>query len=126
MNKLRWSESISFKDGVKATVAWYLENLEGEVDRECVLVYGAAGWIGGQFCRIMEDQGVEYVAAKCKVGDDPDDVIRDEIHQVAPTHVASFLGRAFGPGSNTADYLEGGPDKLAYVILSDATSQDLP
>ena len=30
----------------------------------------------------------------------------------SPTHVASFIGRTHGPGSNTVDYLEGGPDKL--------------
>jgi hypothetical protein len=31
---------------------------------------------------------------------------------MAPSHVISFIGRTHGPGSNTIEYCEGGPDKL--------------
>ena len=115
-DELGWSETTSFEDGLKATVSWYLQNMECKLERERVLVYGGGGWIGGMFCQILQEQGVEYVAATCRVGDDSDSVVREEILQVAPSHVASFLGRAFGPGSNTIDYLEGGTDKLVINL----------
>ena len=108
-----WKEtSKSFQEGLKETVSWYLENSAEEPDRERILVYGANGWIGGQFVSILEKEGVEYAVAKKRLGDDPDKAIEEEILSVSPTHIASFIGRTHGPGSNTIDYLEGGPDKL--------------
>ena len=79
-------------------------------------MYGAKGWIGGQFVSLLEKEGVEYVLGERKVGDDPDESIEAEILSVAPTHVASFIGRTHGPGSNTIDYLEGGPDKVSINV----------
>ena len=89
-----------------------LKNSAAEPDRERILIYGANGWIGGQFVCILEKEGVEYVVAKKRLGDDPDEAIEEEILSVSPTHIASFIGRTHGPGSNTIDYLEGGPDQL--------------
>jgi len=107
-----WKEAKSFQEGLKETVSWYLQNSATEPDRERILVYGANGWIGGQFVDILEKEGVEYVAAKKRPGDDPDEAIEEEILSFSPTHIASFIGRTHGPGNNTVDYLEGGPDKL--------------
>ena len=107
-----WKETKSFQEGLKETVSWYLQTSPTESDRERILVYGANGWIGGQFVSVLEKEGVEYVFAKKRLGDDPDKAIEEEILSVSPTHIASFIGRTHGPGSNTIDYLEGGPDKL--------------
>ena len=76
-------------------------------------------WIGGQFVSMLEKEGVEYVVAKKRLGDDPDESIEEEILSVSPTHIASFIGRTHGPGSNTIDYLEGGPDKLCVTMCMD-------
>ena len=107
-----WKETISFQEGLKETVSWYLHKSDAEPDRERILIYGANGWIGGQFVGLLEKEGVEYAVAKKRLGDDPDEAIEEEILSVSPTHIASFIGRTHGPGSNTIDYLEGGPDKL--------------
>jgi len=101
---------------LRQTVSWYLENQGAETVREKILVYGANGWIGRQFVSLLEKEGVEYAVGKKRLGDDPDESIEEEILSVSPTHVASFIGRTHGPGNNTADYLEGGPDKLVINI----------
>ena len=108
-----WQESVSFKNGLKDTVAWYLHKQPAlSQDRERIMIYGANGWIGGQFVNLLKKEGVEYIVGKGRLGDDLDAVIEQEILTVAPTHVASFIGRTHGPGNDTVDYLEGGPDKL--------------
>ncbi len=115
-NDLGWSQLVAFPEGIKKTVAWYMENPSRDPDRLRVLVYGSKGWIGGQFIDILQSQDVEYVIGKCHMGDAPDHDIEDEILRVAPTHVASFIGRTHGPGNNTIDFLEGGPDKLTINL----------
>lgn len=71
-----------------------------------VLVFGANGWIGQQFLRntthtvqIAQSRPEQYKSAA------------DEIAEVAPQVVCSFIGRTHGPGSPTIDYLEQ-PGKL--------------
>ena len=111
--ELKWQECVSWKDGLKQTVSWYLTESQLKADREKILVFGANGWIGGQFVMLLQREGVEYVVSKSRLGDDSDDTIESEILSATPTHVACFIGRTHGPGNNTIDYLEGGPDKLA-------------
>ena len=115
-NELGWSEQTSFEVGLKSTVDWYLTNKIERESEELILIYGAGGWIGGQFSHLLDDQGIKYVAGKSRIGDDPDQVIEKEVLDVAPTHVVSFIGRTHGPGNNTIDYLEGSPDKLAINL----------
>ena len=110
---LDWKESKSLQEGLRETVSWYLQRNDTAPDREKILIYGANGWIGGQFVSLLEKEGVEYAVGKRRLGDDLDESIEEEILSLSPTHVASFIGRTHGPGSNTVDYLEGGPDKLA-------------
>jgi len=73
-----------------------------------VLVYGANGWIGGQFVSILERNNVNYVCGKTRV--DNDTAVRQEITDSSCTHVVSFIGRTHGSiGSTkytTIDYLE--------------------
>ena len=114
--ELGWSELESFEIGIKKVVEWYITNEGRRAERERVLVYGAQGWIGGQFIQLLKEEKVDYVIGSCRIGDDPDSAIEEEILMVAPTHVASFIGRTHGPGNNTVDYLEGGPDKLTINL----------
>ena len=115
-SELGWEGKVPFQEGLKQTVSWYIQNQGAQPDREKILVYGAKGWIGGQFVSLLEKEGVEYVLGERRVGDDPDESIEAEILSVSPTHVASFIGRTHGPGSNTIDYLEGGPDKVSINV----------
>ncbi len=115
-HELGWSEETTFEVGLKSTVAWCLVNKEKQRSELMVVVYGAGGWIGGQFTRILQEQEVHFIAGKGRIGDHPDEAIEREILEASPTHVVSFIGRAHGPGINTADYVEGGPDKLAINL----------
>jgi dTDP-glucose 4,6-dehydratase len=71
-----------------------------------VLVYGGNGWIGSQFINIMKET-VPYVIGKSRI--DHDDLL-EEIKQVKPTHIVSFIGRTHGTIGDkvysTIDYLE--------------------
>ena len=73
-----------------------------------VLVYGAFGWIGGQFTKILKKNNIEFVEARARADNVSD--VRNEIDMVKPTHVASFLGRTHGKIGDkyypTIDYLE--------------------
>ena len=113
LKKLGWEEKVPFEEGLKQTVSWYLQNQDTKPDREKILVYGANGWVGGQFVNLLRMEGLEYVAGERRPGDDPDESIEEEILSVSPTHVASFIGRTSGPES---DNLEGGPDKVAINV----------
>lgn len=104
--ELGWSEQIPFTDGLKATVSWYVQNMGLKMERERILVFGAAGWIGGQFCRLLQEQGIDFLASKSRVGEDSDKMVEEEVLAAAPSHIVSFIGRAYGPGNNTIDYLE--------------------
>ena len=116
LRALGWEEKLSFQEGLKQTVSWYLQNQGAKPDQERILVYGAKGWIGGQFVSLLEKEGVEYVAGEKQLGDDPDISVEEEILSVSPTHVAVFTDRTHDPGNAMTDNLEGGPDKLAINI----------
>uniref|UniRef100_A0A914XDX2 dTDP-D-glucose 4,6-dehydratase n=1 Tax=Plectus sambesii TaxID=2011161 RepID=A0A914XDX2_9BILA len=109
--EIGWTCTTSFEQGLQRTVAWYMRP---PMDRqtEKILIYGGKGWIGSQFAKLCDDRAVAYVLGATRPGDDRDEVVEQEIVRVAPSHVVSFLGRTHGPGCNTIEYLEGGPDKL--------------
>ena len=72
------------------------------------LVYGARGWIGGQFLDVLRDASVEHAEATSRA-DDSHGILDDlALHQ--PTHVVSFIGRTHGHIGDkvftTIDYLE--------------------
>jgi dTDP-glucose 4,6-dehydratase len=73
-----------------------------------VLLYGTNGWIGGQFEKLMTEDGIEFVSGKARV--DNDKSLLEEIQCVQPTHVVSFIGRTHGKIGEkvytTIDYLE--------------------
>jgi UDP-glucose 4,6-dehydratase len=141
-DELGWSPQISFDDGMKRTVAYYVQKSivrrltnglntmsiqnspkvtesqtpENERMDSTFLVYGHAGWIGQQYIQVLEQKNIAYQRAETRPGDDPDSSVEQEIDSVRPTHIVSLLGRTHGPGSSTIDYLEGGPDKLQLNV----------
>jgi dTDP-glucose 4,6-dehydratase len=73
-----------------------------------VLIFGTKGWIGGQFLQILKQNNIDYVCGSSRVENEKE--LFDEINNVNPTHVASFIGRTHGKIGNklytTIDYLE--------------------
>uniref|UniRef100_A0A6C0DAC2 NAD(P)-binding domain-containing protein n=1 Tax=viral metagenome TaxID=1070528 RepID=A0A6C0DAC2_9ZZZZ len=73
-----------------------------------VLVYGWNGWIGNQFILLLKNNNISYICGKARVDNIND--IKEELQNVNPTHVVSFIGRTHGKINNkvysTIDYLE--------------------
>jgi dTDP-glucose 4,6-dehydratase len=73
-----------------------------------ILVYGSKGWIGSQFTDLLKQSNIEYFEGTSRVNDV--DQIHDEITNIQPTHVISFIGRTHGKIGDkvftTIDYLE--------------------
>lgn len=69
-----------------------------------VLIFGAKGWIGGQFVSLLEKNNISYVVGRSRC--DNSTQINDEFEREKPTHVISFIGRTHGGEYSTIDYLE--------------------
>lgn len=73
-----------------------------------VLLFGARGWIGGQFADVLRAKDVEFVESSSRADDV--EAVQKELDEVKPTHVASFIGRTHGKIGEkeytTIDYLE--------------------
>lgn len=73
-----------------------------------VLIYGHNGWIGKQFVEILEKENIEFIKGSKRVDNEKD--LLNELIEVNPTHVVSFIGRTHGTYEgekiNTIDYLE--------------------
>ena len=73
-----------------------------------LLVYGARGWIGSQFIRILEETNTKYICGLARANNQ--EKLREEILTVHPTHIVSFIGRTHGKIGDktysTIDYLE--------------------
>ena len=82
-----------------------------------VLIYGDKGWIGGMMCSILQKNNIEFVKSKCRANNKID--VENELLEVNPTHVMSFIGRNNGVIGNkkytTIDYLEQ-PGKIAENV----------
>jgi len=82
-----------------------------------VLIYGSSGWIGSIFKKIMEKNNIRFYCGKSRV--DCKSTLIDEISNVNPTHIISFIGRTHGKIGDrkitTIDYLEE-PGKLVDNI----------
>ena len=78
-----------------------------------ILVYGSNGWIGKQFLEILKKNKINYYSGKSRV--DNENTLLDEINEINPTHIVSFIGRTHGKIDKivykTIDYLEQ-PGKL--------------
>uniref|UniRef100_A0A914HRY9 NAD(P)-binding domain-containing protein n=1 Tax=Globodera rostochiensis TaxID=31243 RepID=A0A914HRY9_GLORO len=109
--ELGWTPQISFNEGLKRVVASHLEQKTKPSQRLSVIIYGGRGWVGQQAVKMFEAQNVPFKLAKCKVGDDPENKIVNELLQFRPTHVLCCTGRTHGGQFKTIEYLEGGADK---------------
>lgn len=69
-----------------------------------VLMYGGNGWIGRQLNSLLETEGHVTVVPCTRAEDAPS--VHREIETHRPTHVVSLVGRTYGPGVPTIDYLE--------------------
>ncbi len=81
------------------------------------LVYGTRGWIGSKVFKLLQDNGDDVVAGKCRINDIKE--LEKEIQEVNPTHVISLIGRTHGTYNDkvygTIDYLEQ-PGKLVENV----------
>jgi len=82
-----------------------------------VLIYGSNGWIGNIFKNIMKKNNINFYCGKSRA--DCKSTLIEEINNINPTHVISFIGRTHGTIDNkkitTIDYLEA-PGKLVDNI----------
>ena len=73
-----------------------------------VLLYGSRGWIGQQFLELLTTNNIETVCGVSRTDDN--DKLIEEISNVKPTHIVSFIGRTHGKIGDkvftTIDYLE--------------------
>jgi dTDP-glucose 4,6-dehydratase len=73
-----------------------------------ILVYGHNGWIGAQFIKIINKKKIPFCLGKARVDNKLD--VENELKEVNPTHVISFIGRTHGTigdkNFTTIDYLE--------------------
>ena len=67
------------------------------------LSWGGKGWIGGQSCSLF-NQSEAIIHAKSRA--DNETHVENEIVETKPDRIVSFIGRTFGPGYSTIDYLE--------------------
>lgn len=68
------------------------------------LVFGLNGWLGGYVGKILKDMNEEVVGAKSRADDE--EAVEKELLDIKPDRVISLIGRTYGPGYNTIDYLE--------------------
>jgi len=73
-----------------------------------VLLYGADGWIGTQVAQLLMTMNHNVIKGKMRA-DDPHG-LEDEIANINPSHIMSFIGRTHGQIGDktyqTIDYLE--------------------
>ena len=74
-----------------------------------LLIFGSKGWIGTQFITYLNEnhKNDEYFTfIETNVRADNEVMVNDIIIAHSPTHIISFIGRTYGPGINSIDYLE--------------------
>jgi len=68
------------------------------------LVFGLKGWLGGYVGNILANMNEEIIEAKSRA--DEEEAVEQELLETKPDRVISLIGRTYGPGYNTIDYLE--------------------
>jgi len=73
-----------------------------------IIIFGSKGWIGSQFVEILKKTEFSFFEGKSRVDNEKE--ILQEIEEIQPTHVISFIGRTHGKIGekvySTIDYLE--------------------
>lgn len=76
-----------------------------------LLIFGGKGWIGQELCKLLSyDKNFIVVHAESRANDEIN--VENEIIKTKPDRIISLIGRTYGPGHSTIDYLEQ-KDKLA-------------
>ena len=104
LKALGWQITTDLMTGLNGLVEGARRVYQVEQPAMRVLIYGAKGWIGGQFEQILKNAQVDYICGVNRCDDFA--AVQTEVSQVRPTHVISFIGRTHGPGYSTIDYLE--------------------
>lgn len=68
------------------------------------LIYGADGYIGQMFVKLLQDQKQIVIKATSRADDSK--AVEQEIRSDMPDRIISCIGRTSGPGFNNIDYLE--------------------
>lgn len=68
------------------------------------LIFGHKGWIGQQVVNILEQQNETVIGAVSRADDEIS--VEKEILLIKPDRIVSLIGRTYGPGFTTIDYLE--------------------
>lgn len=68
------------------------------------LVYGHNGWIGQMVCKLLTDMNETVINAKARADNETE--VEYELRVKEPDRVISLIGRTYGPGFTTIDYLE--------------------
>lgn len=101
---LGWDWTVPFTQGIEETVQWYCRpRVQTFLPRFKILLFGARGWIGGQFVTFLKQSGWAFEIANTRPGVDAEEAVFEEIVKTAPTHVVAILGRTHGWGVNTID-----------------------
>lgn len=105
--KLGWVPQWTLERGLHRTIEWFKTVNRKEYwsnTNRTALVWGGKGWIGSQFKDVLCSRGWKVIDATSRA-DDRAGVLAD-INKYNPTHVISLIGRTYGPGFSTIDYLE--------------------
>ena len=71
------------------------------------LVYGHRGWIGTQVCELIRQRGGgEDIVLQGVARANDVQGVEEEITSLRPDRIVSLIGRTYGPGYTTIDYLE--------------------
>ena len=68
------------------------------------LIFGHKGWIGQQVVKILQQENETVIGAVSRA--DNEISVEKEILDTKPDRIISLIGRTYGPGFTTIDYLE--------------------
>ena len=71
-----------------------------------LLIFGSKGWIGNQFVYYLKlnDTNIDFLETDVRA--DNEEEVEKVILNYNPTNIISFIGRTYGNGINSIDYLE--------------------
>ena len=71
-----------------------------------LLIFGSKGWIGNQFVDYLKsnDRDIDFIETDVRA--DNEEEVEKIILDYKPTNIISFIGRTYGNGINSIDYLE--------------------
>jgi dTDP-4-dehydrorhamnose reductase len=71
-----------------------------------LLIFGSKGWIGSQFIDYLKLNDTNIIYKETEIRADDEEEVEKIILDYKPTNIISFIGRTYGNGINSIDYLE--------------------